>query len=320
MSSSESDEISVPVRIGAGSFAAIYAISGHSYVFKVVHDASQEQTLLYEFNALHTIYSQFNSTSFFALPRPLAHHNPTNGCITMFPDSLSLGRPGRRAYIHATLFTSHPLTGTASAYLMDRAHPLPTHIANIIRTKFYSQPALDAHTRAPAICRLYFGKTVVPSRFINSANFPMDIARMNALRKALDEQGMSGVIATNEEIASGMGEMLGKIHWLGGFDARDVEFVMAGSDSYIRFFIIDFNQMRLFNPDTGDISLLVDSFFVNDPYYPRPTLQDNVYLCFKTAYIDACPLHLRTRAAMFTDAIEARHSSRTSPGSGATTG
>jgi hypothetical protein len=40
-----------------------------------------------------------------------------------------------------------------------------------------------------------------------------------------------------------MGEMLSRIHWN---DARDVEFVMAGSPDRptVRLYVIDFNQVR----------------------------------------------------------------------------
>lgn len=36
-----------------------------------------------------------------------------------------------------------------------------------------------------------------------------------------------------------------------------------------------------------DVNQLVDSFFVNDPYYPRPRPQDSLYQAFCTGYMRA---------------------------------
>lgn len=63
-----------------------------------------------------------------------------------------------------------------------------------------------------------------PTRFFNSSNFPLDVARY--LR--LVETGNAEDYHKIEEIAYGMGEMLGRVHWFGGYDGRDIEFVMGG--------------------------------------------------------------------------------------------
>lgn len=54
---------------------------------------------------------------------------------------------------------------------------------------------------------------------------------------------MSLGLPSAEEVALEMGDMLARIHWRAGFDARDVEFVM-GDDmaSSVAFYVIDFNQ------------------------------------------------------------------------------
>lgn len=45
--------------------------------------------------------------------------------------------------------------------------------------------------------------------------------------------------------------MLGRIHWIPGYDGRDIEFVMAGSGLGLRYYVdIDFNKRRDF--DVGD--------------------------------------------------------------------
>ena len=47
-----------------------------------------------------------------------------------------------------------------------------------------------------------------------------------------------------EDIAYGMGEMLGRLHWCVGYDGRDVEFIMGGASfSGVAMYIIDCNQV-----------------------------------------------------------------------------
>ena len=58
--------------------------------------------------------------------------------------------------------------------------------------------------------------------------------------------------------------------------------------------------------DTANVSELADAFFSNDPYYPRPVLQDALYAVFKQTYMDACPAEHHAGAAAFLQAIEAR--------------
>ena len=58
--------------------------------------------------------------------------------------------------------------------------------------------------------------------------------------------------------------------------------------------------------DSANVSELVDAFFSNDPYYPRPVLQDALYIVFKQAYMGACLAEHRAGAAAFLQAIEAR--------------
>lgn len=57
---------------------------------------------------------------------------------------------------------------------------------------------------------------------------------------------------TAREVSFGMGEMLGQIHWTGGYDARDIEFVMGGTGlSGITLYCIDFNSDENLEQDDG---------------------------------------------------------------------
>ena len=65
--------------------------------------------------------------------------------------------------------------------------------------------------------------------------------------------------------------------------------------------------MRAFDRDADDVAELVDAFFVNDPYYPRPVPGNALYESFKRGYASACPSEHREGAALFLQAIEAQY-------------
>jgi len=237
-----SEEPSTPTRIGAGSFATVYSVRGKPFVFKVIHHPQRAEELRVEFHTLHTLCQTCDSTTLFAIPRALAYYNPATHDFIHFPVSPPLGRiRDPRPNVDGRLFTSNNFL--TAAYMMDRAHALPEYIGNIVREEFYSQKARDQHIESPSICRLYFGKVLRPSQFVNPINFPLDVDRYTTLRGHCQE----GDLLSAAEVAEGMGEMLGSIHWLSGFDGRDIEFIMAGTGISIRYYVVDFNQMRRLN-------------------------------------------------------------------------
>ena len=101
----------------------------------------------------------------------------------------------------------------------------------------------------PTLCRLYFGKVTKetgpggrPNRFFNSANFPLDVFRYRKLLEVVEDA--VALYPSVEDIAYGMDEMLGCLHWRIGYDGRDVEFVMGGASfSGVAMYIIDYNQV-----------------------------------------------------------------------------
>ena len=122
---------------------------------------------------------------------------------------------------------------------MSRVFVLPVDTGTQISAKFFP----DSITTGPNLLRLYFGKTLVTNkrpRFINTNNFPMDSFRYEWLRTIVGEM----FLPSAEEVALEIGEMLGRIHWHGGYDGRDIEFVMGGDGlAGFKFYVIDFNQV-----------------------------------------------------------------------------
>jgi len=102
-----------------------------------------------------------------------------------------------------------------------------------------------------------------------------------------------------------MGEMLGRLHWRAGYDGRDVEFVMGGASfSGVAMYIIDFNQMRTWNRNPNETQQLVEAFYTNDPYYPRPNPDDPLYKEFSDGYLSVHPKESRDVSEAFLRAIE----------------
>ncbi|PIL32973.1 hypothetical protein GSI_05091 [Ganoderma sinense ZZ0214-1] len=307
-----SQEPTIPTRIGAGSFAAVFASPGRTIAIKVAHAPDHTAQVEWEFTSLQAVLAatQNDNDALFIVPRPLAFYDPQSQRLVFPPPPRPSSPIGHEATASRRRHTPRQPPFTPDffsnlpprpCYVMDRASPLPPHIANRIRMHFYPESAVGS-VPPPLICRLYLGKELRPSAFVNPVNFPLDAARYDLLRD-WDED-----VPSKDEVAEGMGEMLALIHWQAGYDARDVEFVMSGApkSTGLRFYVIDFNQMRAFDRDEGDVSELVDAFFVNDPYYPRPIPGDALYDSFKRGYVRACPEDRRTRADLFLQAIEAR--------------
>ncbi|KAF8513426.1 hypothetical protein BU17DRAFT_53305 [Hysterangium stoloniferum] len=165
----------------------------------------------------------------------------------------------------------------------------------------------------PSLCRLYFGKIIAtggrPNKFFNSANFPLDVARYTQVLSSVTSTTLPSV----EEIATGMGEMLGRLHWLAGYDGRDIEFVMGGASFSRSTQLITTSKLRSWLRKKEDIKQLVDAFFINDPYYPRPRAIDPIYQHFRTGYINAYPQQSKEAvdvAEAFLLALEAEQAQR----------
>ena len=64
---------------------------------------------------------------------------------------------------------------------------------------------------------------------------------------------------------------------------------MAGAGFGVRFYVIDFNQMRRLDSDQSPILGLVQAFFSNDRYYLLPVPSQPLYQTFRSASLVAAP-------------------------------
>jgi hypothetical protein len=139
------------------------------------------------------------------------------------------------------------------------------------------------------IARIYLGRTsdtlrTAPIQVFTTYNFPLSRDRCDSL--GLDTQ----------QLSIEMGRLLARMHMSAHNDARDIEIVM-GTDttprpnrdpSEVSFWMIDFNQVGDFDQTDEGIGKLVDSFFANDPYFPRARTNDPLYRHFANGYRKEC--------------------------------
>ena len=68
--------------------------------------------------------------------------------------------------------------------------------------------------------------------------------------------------------------------------------------------------MRTWKRTKEEIPTLVEAFFTNDPYYPRPDPTDPLYVQFKTGYLSVYPQDATDLGEVFLHAIEAEQLQR----------
>ncbi|KAK2462901.1 hypothetical protein APHAL10511_005099 [Amanita phalloides] len=306
------------MTIGRGSLANVSILTGRTIAFKHVIVQARKQELITEFRTLCAVYNQCDSDSFFSIPQAHAYYDPDDAQSYSFTgrrQSPGSGSTSRRRLLGPSLIREEDfeLLGLeTAAYAMDQVQPLPLKFAQVVRNLFYPDTAKAAPV--PSLCRIYFGKVISdvgregqPRRFFNSSNFPLDVGRY---QKAVDADA-AGLYPDVKDIAYGMGEMLGRLHGRAGYDGRDIEFVLGGRGfSDTSFYVIDFNQVREWNRTMEQIPILVQAFFSNDPYYPRPIPDNPLYAEFKSGYLDGYPADLVELALSFFTAIEAEQAQR----------
>ena len=232
------EEVGTPVRLGAGSFATVYVISGGLIAFKEVAHVDNTDKLRQEYDTLANIYIQCNTESFFSVPRALAFFNPiTEDFATTAPSPPLANR--FRAVRRPLVTPGMMACFQQPVYAMDRVHALPINVRRHLAELYFPSQA----SYGPALCRLYFGRDYTgagPSRFFNTLNFPLDEARYTQLAT------LFGFLPSAVDVARAMGDMLFRLHHLASVDARDVEFILGGDGGAgLTFVLIDFNQASL---------------------------------------------------------------------------
>ncbi|KAF7376531.1 hypothetical protein MSAN_00069100 [Mycena sanguinolenta] len=293
--------------VGRGSFGEVQLLSQTSLAFKSVLNPSEDTILEKEWNTMLGICSSCNvdSTSFFSIPRPLGLFLPaaSDPRVQLAPPGPPLevrGRIKRRPQIPEILFRDHEFK--VATYAMTFIANVPASIGKFVANNFYPDSVLGKGLPSPNLIRLYFGRDGPErsqSRFVNTQNFPTNVTQYTSLHRAMEEDG----VADPHDVVRGMGEMLGKLHWKYGCDARDVEFVLGeGANGEVEYWLLDFNQTRPFDTEAGDIDELTQAHFSNDPYFPFARASNPLFSEFRRGYeeiLSAQTSHIRARGQDF---------------------
>lgn len=200
------------------------------------------------------------------------------------------------------------LEQTKAGFIMQRIPAIPHSAREALVKQFFGEKDHDhfLHDMDSLDCliRLYFGKKDDGAAISDLRNFPLCTDQMDNI--GLDTKTL--VI----ELAVG----LAIIHWAARLDAMDCEYVLSSSSSYLpqsrnrnldkipdntlgplpdiprrdtHIWILDFDKsspLKLDEPQKA-VRQLVVATSGNDPYFPRPDLNEDRWLQFRQAYIQA---------------------------------
>jgi hypothetical protein len=140
------------------------------------------------------------------------------------------------------------------------------------------------------LIRLYLGR-----RLGSKEKRPLSTKENFSLRNfPLHINEMENLGLNTHHYAKIMAQTLALLHCSVKIDANDVEFVLGTTASpyldldsdesnipkeereqYVGKWLLDFNRCTSFEETEGRIKELVDGFYWNDPYYPRPDMREN---------------------------------------------
>lgn len=200
-------------------------------------------------------------------------------------------------------------------FTVDHILPLPKATRKALIERYFDddaeiqQEAMDDRDNKDCLVRIYFGEKESLKQQTESydslRNFPLRLNMMEDLD--LDTSDLA------KEMAFG----LAIIHWQAQVDAMDVEFVLGSSatlgdgnihaaaateepPNFLRrsthLFMFDFDKAKEFELTERDVKeKLMPAFLGNDPYYPRPQVDEELWEDFCTAYLKASKLILKAK-------------------------
>ncbi|KAK3946331.1 hypothetical protein QBC46DRAFT_4114 [Diplogelasinospora grovesii] len=197
-------------------------------------------------------------------------------------------------------------------HIAERIPPVPEPTRHALIHCFFEPDARDDAAEDPAnaacLVRPYFGSRR-PEGWAPTTlwNFPL-------WADAMEQIGLDADVLVCE-----MALGLAVLHWRAGLEASDVEFVLGTSaikpalptsvDSPVaniyavdlrkratHLYLLDFDKARDFRVDEPEQDLLprlVAGVEGNDPYYPRPEINRQLWAAFANAYLEASAILLR---------------------------
>ncbi|KAL8648088.1 MAG: hypothetical protein Q9210_005187 [Variospora velana] len=291
--------------IGEGQCGTVWALTGTDQVLKVMKEGKLDQ--LWNDSVMHKTVQEAFETVGIALRNDITI--PRYGQF-ITPSHDVFWQPNMKRF---------PVEITEThAFLSSRIFGLPLPVrASIVDAlapkdvKAHKQEFLAKEENKDCLVRIYLGRREqrAATRSFRLRNFDLTISEMEYLR--LDTHLYASVMA----------RALAILHWKAHVDANDVEFVLGsrptmstpptaaelkilnpgniglvthGLDFHHRsvgFWLLDFDQCQQFNEDMAGLELLKKGFWMNDPYYPRPTSTNEkdmtLWTVFKDEYLAA---------------------------------
>ncbi|KAI4716225.1 spermine/spermidine synthase [Aureobasidium sp. EXF-10727] len=285
-------EVASNTQIGKGQCGTIYTLHDPNQVKKIPNAPTKISELRLDFES-HSAVSE----AFEGAPEALgskADVPKVYGFICPPSDDDGLSYSIRGPDEQIDLASNHNY-GLLSERILPLQDPIPTAL---LQTTYPSltatnlQTCLTNPTNNNTLVRLYLGRrgmhrTNPQPKDISLRNFPLHIDEMEHLFLPIPTY-----ITT-------LANSLALIHWTAHLDANDVEFVLGTSRLHtqghsIAIWLLDFNQCQTFSRDETGLKQLVDAFWWNDPYYPRPGGEDQRdgvwWTMFLSRYLDASRL------------------------------
>ncbi|WVW80902.1 hypothetical protein I302_102893 [Kwoniella bestiolae CBS 10118] len=273
--------------ITEGTFGRIYTCNGTNVVYKMVKESSRGPKLKEEYTIYDEVHRSLDG-AVFKVPRPFEYYSPP------YQDDLSSSAPSSTTPTYNTP-QEFDFNFVFPAFSMSLIPPLDPIITETYKSVFWSNE-LQRETHEIRLFRLYLGREDIPT--VTQAiqpgvqtDPPLDIGRYEKLSAALTVRyGGEWELPDPKVIAWNVGEVLARLHWMGG----------------------DFNQCQRFlpprtlhslstspsshspQPTTGmyaantlfqTMKRLATLIYTQEMYYPRPH-QIEHYTQFKRGYVD----------------------------------
>lgn len=296
--------------IGLGSCGSVFSMPGSDMALK---KGGNVKALWNDFCLTNKVY-----TAFLKVKVLLQDTFPTN-TIPRSPRASQFFLPGSGFW--DTCLNRFPASHrkVGAAIEMDRILPLPRRIRDGLIDRYFDEDAAEdaKNNEANRAClvRVYLGENESNTlhAYDSLLNFPLRLNMMRDLK--LD------VLQLADEMAIG----LAVLHWKAGVDAMDVEFVLGSActrtekglprrpdpdeepyeitepDSAqraVHMWVLDFDKSTRFERTLQNVvQKLVPAFLGNDPYYPRPDVDRDLWTRFGYTYRKASRVILERKKA-----------------------
>ncbi|KIX97021.1 uncharacterized protein Z520_07135 [Fonsecaea multimorphosa CBS 102226] len=302
--------------IGRGTCGSVFEIPGTAQAIK---KGANADALWNDFLLTNRAYD-----SYLTWKRLLAAYFPQRR-LPRVPSAQRFNGPEARDFWAANLSRfPHADQTIAAAFHLDQILPVPELTRKALVRLFFQEDeqvqndVLNDPPNKDCLVRLYFGQNNPNSSLYGPGdtlrNFPLYLDQARTIGLDVD--------AYAEEMAIG----LATLHWDAQVDAQDTEFVIGSStakpfrsdnpdpgsnkrpvssmDNFTQretqLWMLDFDKCSEVDLDSKDpMSDVVNKYLVavtgNDPYFPHPRLDPDLWRHFRKAYLKASDFIIRTR-------------------------